>query len=60
MRKIIVPFLQKNGKIINRLFWSDDGLNWYWVGSRNLMFKIICHVMAYSLKKKPARLLVIA
>ena len=34
MRKIIVPFLQKNGKIINRLFWSDDGLDWYWVGSR--------------------------
>lgn len=25
---------QKNGKIINRRFWSDDDLTWYWVGSR--------------------------
>ena len=34
MYKITVPYLQKNGKTVNRLFWSDDGLNWYWIGNR--------------------------
>ena len=34
MFKTTLPYLQKNGKIVNRLFWSDDGLSWYWVGCR--------------------------
>ena len=34
LKFLIVPHQQKNGKIVNRLFWSDDGINWYWVGGR--------------------------
>ena len=30
----IIRFTSKNGKTINRKYWSDDGLAWYWIGSR--------------------------
>jgi len=34
MKIVYVPYLQKNGKIVQRKMWSDDGFSWYWIGSR--------------------------
>ena len=31
---IVVKFKNKTGKIQARRYWSSDGINWYWVGSR--------------------------